>query len=128
MRLNSEGLSSAGLGDAPEILRVLREHQMSENDAFLKRLWPGVKKSTEWLIAKDGDGDGLITGNQHNTLDTDWFGPVAWLSGLYHAALLAAAILGLTQPAIRAALESFRATQTDKVLAHPDPRQPPTPA
>jgi 5-(carboxyamino)imidazole ribonucleotide mutase len=50
------------------------------------------------------------------------------VAGATNAALLAAAILGLTQPAIRAALESFRATQTDKVLAHPDPRQPPTPA
>ena len=41
----------------------------------------GIKQAVEWLIAKDGNGDGLIEGNQHNTLDTDWFGPVAWLSG-----------------------------------------------
>jgi uncharacterized protein (DUF608 family) len=72
------------------ILRVLREHEMSSDDAFLKRNWPHVKKAVEWLIAKDGNGDGLIEGNQHNTLDTDWYGPVAWLSGLYLAALLAA--------------------------------------
>jgi len=76
---------------AGTILRVLREHQMTPDDAFLKRLWPMVKLATEWLIAKDGDADGLITSNQHNTLDTDWFGPVAWLSGLYLASLLAAA-------------------------------------
>lgn len=69
------------------ILRVLREHQMCTDDAFLKRNWPHVKQAVEWLIAKDGNGDGLIEGNQHNTLDTDWFGPVAWLSGLYLAAL-----------------------------------------
>jgi hypothetical protein len=58
---------------------------------FLKRTWPQIKLATQWLIAKDGNGDGLIEGNQHNTLDTDWFGPVAWLSGLYLAALAAAA-------------------------------------
>jgi uncharacterized protein (DUF608 family) len=75
---------------AGTILRALREHQMSADDAFLQRTWPGIKRATEWLIAKDADGDGLITSNQHNTLDTDWFGPVAWLSGLYLAALLAA--------------------------------------
>ena len=78
---------------AGTILRALREHQASADDAFLKRIWPGVKKATDWLIAKDADGDGLIVGNQHNTLDTDWFGPVAWLSGLYVAALEAAAAL-----------------------------------
>ncbi len=78
---------------AGTILRVLREHQMSTDDAFLKRLWPGVKKATDWLIAKDADGDGIIVGNQHNTLDTDWFGPVAWLSGLYLSALLATAAM-----------------------------------
>ena len=75
------------------ILRTLREHQMSTDDAFLRRVWPGVKRATDWLIAKDADGDGIIESNQHNTLDTDWFGPVAWLSGLYLAALTAAATL-----------------------------------
>ncbi|MDD4870975.1 MAG: GH116 family glycosyl hydrolase [Kiritimatiellae bacterium] len=78
---------------AGTILRVLREHQMSADDSFLKRIWPGVKKATDWLIAKDADGDGIIVSNQHNTLDTDWFGPVAWLSGLYLGALLATAAM-----------------------------------
>jgi 5-(carboxyamino)imidazole ribonucleotide mutase len=50
------------------------------------------------------------------------------VAGATNAALLAAAILGLTQPAIRTALDAFRAAQTGKVLAQPDPRQPPTPA
>ncbi len=75
---------------AGTILRALREHQMSSDDAFLKRIWPRARLATEWLIAKDANGDGLIESNQHNTLDTDWYGPVAWLSGLYLAALLAA--------------------------------------
>ncbi len=77
-------------GQAGTILRALREHQMSADDSWLKRNWPAIRRATEWLIAKDGDGDGLIEGNQHNTLDTDWFGPVAWLSGMYLAAMRAA--------------------------------------
>lgn len=77
-------------GQAGTILRALREHQMSPDHAWLKQNWPGIRRATQWLIAKDGDGDGLIAGNQHNTLDADWFGPVAWLSGLYLAALRAA--------------------------------------
>jgi 5-(carboxyamino)imidazole ribonucleotide mutase len=47
------------------------------------------------------------------------------VAGATNAALFAASILGNTQPEIRAALEAFRAAQTDKVLAQPDPRQPP---
>jgi len=69
------------------ILRALREHQMCPDRAFLSRNWSQIKKATEWLIAKDENGDGIIESNQHNTLDTDWFGPVAWLSGMYAAAL-----------------------------------------
>lgn len=75
---------------AGAVLRAYREHQMSADDAFLRRNWPHVKRALDWLIAKDANGDGLIESNQHNTLDTDWFGPVAWLSGMYVAALRAA--------------------------------------
>ena len=75
------------------ILRTLREHQMSADDAFLKRVWPGVKKATEYLIDQDGNGDGIIECGQHNTLDADWYGPVAWLSGVYLASLHAASAL-----------------------------------
>jgi 5-(carboxyamino)imidazole ribonucleotide mutase len=45
-------------------------------------------------------------------------------AGATNAALLAAAILGTTRDDTRTALEEFRATQTDKVLAQPDPRVP----
>ena len=42
-------------------------------------------------------------------------------SGAINAALLAAAILGAKRPAIREAVRKFRAEQTGRVLAHPDP-------
>jgi 5-(carboxyamino)imidazole ribonucleotide mutase len=47
------------------------------------------------------------------------------VAGATNAALLAASILGNTHVAIRTALDAFRAAQTDKVLAQPDPRPPP---
>ena len=78
-------------GQAGTILRALREHQMCADDSLLKRNWPKIKLATQWLIAKDANNDGLIESNQHNTLDSDWFGKVAWLSGLYLAALSASA-------------------------------------
>ena len=76
-------------GQTGTILRVLREHQMSGDDKFLRRIWPRVKKSLEFLISKDEGADGIVDGPQHNTLDADWWGEVAWLSGLYVAALRA---------------------------------------
>ncbi len=72
------------------VLRALREHQISADGRFLRRNWPKMKLAMQWLIDKDENGDGLIESNQHNTLDTDWYGKVSWLSGLYLAALAAA--------------------------------------
>ena len=46
------------------------------------------------------------------------------VAGATNAALLAASILANANPKIREALDSFRAAQTDKVLAQPDPRSP----
>jgi 5-(carboxyamino)imidazole ribonucleotide mutase len=43
-------------------------------------------------------------------------------AGAVNAALFAAAILGIKHPPIRSALEAYRAEQTAKVLAQPDPR------
>jgi non-lysosomal glucosylceramidase len=76
-------------GQSMVILRTLREHQLSADDAFLRRVWPGAKRALAALIAHDADGDGLLDGAQHNTLDSQWYGAIAWLSGLYLAALRA---------------------------------------
>jgi 5-(carboxyamino)imidazole ribonucleotide mutase len=43
------------------------------------------------------------------------------VAGAKNAALFAASILAARQPAIGAALEKFRAQQTDSVLQNPDP-------
>jgi 5-(carboxyamino)imidazole ribonucleotide mutase len=45
-------------------------------------------------------------------------------SGAVNAALLAASILGVKHRRIREALRKFRAEQTGRVLAHPDPSRP----
>ncbi len=83
------GRSPADDGQAGVILRTLREHQMSCDDAFLKDLWPRVKKAVQYLIDKDGNADGIIEGPQPNTLDAAWYGKIAWLTSLYLAALRA---------------------------------------
>ena len=76
-------------GQAGTILRAYREHQMSTDDAFLKRNWPRIKKSFEPLLQLDGNDDGVLEGAQMNTLDQPWYGKIAWLSSLYVAAVRA---------------------------------------
>lgn len=71
------------------ILRTLREHQTSPDDAFLKRVYPRMKMALEYLIREDADEDGILEGSQHNTLDVNLYGPSSWLSSLYLGALRA---------------------------------------
>jgi uncharacterized protein (DUF608 family) len=78
------------------ILRALREHQTSTDNAFLARIWPGVKKATEYLIRQDPGEKGVIRGAQHNTLDADWYGEVSWYNGLYLASLQSSAVMADT--------------------------------
>ncbi len=76
------------------VLRTWREHLCSPDDSFLRKAWPGVKKAAIWLLEfdrKDPDGlDGLLHGEQHNTLDAEWYGKVHALCSLYLASLRAA--------------------------------------
>ena len=46
-------------------------------------------------------------------------------SGAANAALFACCILGISDPKVAAAVAEFRAAQTNKVLDHPDPKNPP---
>jgi uncharacterized protein (DUF608 family) len=76
-------------GQCGTICRAYREHQMSADPEFLKKVWPRVKKATEFMLARDTDSDGILDGAQYNTLDTTWYGANAWLSSLYLAAVRA---------------------------------------
>ena len=80
-------------GQCGTILRVYREHTMSPTDAFLGRIWPRVKESIQYLMAQDGDSNGVLEGKQYNTLDAAWYGPCSWISSLYVGALRAGAAM-----------------------------------
>ena len=62
---------------------------MSPDNAFLRRIWPNVKKAVKYLINLDANADGLIEGAQPNTLDAAWYGKISFLQSLYLAALKA---------------------------------------
>ena len=85
--------SSFADGQSGTVLRIYREHQMSPDGEFLQRNWPKIKQATEFLItSRDGATPTASSdGSQWNTLDTEWFGEVPWISGLYVASLRAAA-------------------------------------
>ncbi len=76
-------------GQCGVILRAWREYQMSPDDRYLRATWPRIRKSIEFMIGLDGDENGLLEGEQYNTLDAAWFGPMAWISSFYVAALRA---------------------------------------
>lgn len=95
IRFRGKGNGMAVDGQAGVVLRTYREHLMSPDDAFLRRVWPKTRLAMERLIQEDGNDDGILEGGQHNTLDSSWYGPVAWLSGEYQAALRAAEKMAL---------------------------------
>jgi uncharacterized protein (DUF608 family) len=76
-------------GQCGTILKAYREHQMSADDAFLKRNWPRIKKALEFSISQDGNEDGLIENSQHNTYDINFEGANTFVGSLYLAALRA---------------------------------------
>jgi uncharacterized protein (DUF608 family) len=80
-------------GQCGTILRIYREHQMSPDSSFLRRVWPKVRSALEWLVRADADANGILEGSQWNTLDAQWFGEIPWISGLYVAALRAGAAM-----------------------------------
>ena len=80
-------------GQMGGVIKTYREWKLCGDDAWLKRLWPKVRKSLEYAWSEenpdrwDRDHDGMLEGRQHHTLDMELFGPSSWLEGFYLAAL-----------------------------------------
>ena len=79
------------------ILKTYRDWKISGDSNWLRPLWPAVKKSLEFAWSPenedrwDPEKTGVLHGRQHHTLDMELFGPNAWLTGFYLAALKAGA-------------------------------------
>jgi non-lysosomal glucosylceramidase len=75
------------------IMKMYRDWQLSGDTAFLKALWPMVRKAVEfcWIPGGwDADKDGVMEGCQHNTMDVEYFGPNPQMGLWYLGALRAA--------------------------------------
>lgn len=96
------GGRSAADGLFSNVLAVYRDWKLTGDAAWLKAIWPAVKKSIAFAWEEsnsdgwDPDRSGVLHGRQHHTLDMELFGPNSWLSGLYLAALRAGAEMAET--------------------------------
>ncbi len=112
----------AGDSQGGYILKAYREHLGSPDDTFLRRNWPHIRKALEFLIAQDGDADGLIEGRQHQTYDQDYYGANTFVGALYLGALRAgetmADLLGQTDFArqCRTIFESGRRRSMERLF------------
>jgi len=79
------------------MIKTYREWKNCGDDAWLKRLWPKIRRAMEYAWSADNpdrwdpDRTGVLWGRQHHTLDMELFGPNSWLTTMYLAALKATA-------------------------------------
>jgi uncharacterized protein (DUF608 family) len=74
------------------LMKAYRDWQLSGDDAWLRRLWPRIRKAIEfcWIPGGwDADRDGVMEGCQHNTMDVEYYGPNPQMGGWYLGALRA---------------------------------------
>ncbi len=85
-------------GQCGTILGAYREHLLSPDRSWLDQHWPRVKLAMDYLISTwDVDEDGVLAGEQYNTLDSALGGSSSWLGSLYLAALAATEKMAMLQ-------------------------------
>ncbi len=84
-------------GQFGDVIKVYREWKLCGDDDWLRSLWEKIKAVMAYAWSDDNpdkwdhDRDGVLEGRQHHTLDMELYGPNSWLTGMYLAALKAAA-------------------------------------
>ncbi|MBP5286129.1 MAG: hypothetical protein ILO34_08510 [Kiritimatiellae bacterium] len=75
------------------VMKVYRDWQLSGDGEWLAKMWPRVKLvlSYAWRPGSwDEDADGVMEGEQHNTMDVNYYGPNSQMQFWYMGALRAA--------------------------------------
>jgi uncharacterized protein (DUF608 family) len=91
----TDGITAAD-GTWGQIIKAYLDWQLSGDDAWMRRMWPKVKKAMEFSWVEggwDGDRDGVAEGVQHNTYDVEFYGPNPMCGIYYLGALRAAAAM-----------------------------------
>jgi len=93
------------------VMKMYREWQLSGHDAWLRGMWPQVKKALEYAwVQWDANRDGLMEGEQHNTYDIEFYGPNSMMGTLYLGALRAGEIMAQAA-GDQAAADQYRAVR-----------------
>lgn len=85
---------ACGDGQMGAVIRAYRDWQISGDDAFLREIWPNLKRALEFAWTEpngwDPNKDGVMEGCQHNTYDIEFYGPNTMMGAMYLGALRAA--------------------------------------
>ena len=106
-------------GQAGIVLRSYRDYLISENNSsFLDKNWGNIKLALQYLInldKEDGEANGTIFGEQHNTLDAEWYGNVPVITSLYLAALAASVEMAIVMKDTKAEKEYITILEAGKM-------------
>ena len=112
---------AAADGQMGTIVRAYREWRLSGDDGWLETIWPGVKLALEFAWTGSGEASlvrvgsrqqawdpertGLLSGEQHNTYDIEFYGPNSMTTSIYLAALKAGSRMAEAMGDLQAAAE-----------------------
>ncbi len=89
------GIFDAADGQLGGIMKAHREWRASGDQKWLRKFWPLVKQSLDYMIEKyDPRHTGLLEEDHHNTYDINYFGPDGHCGSFYLGALAAAVKMG----------------------------------
>jgi len=86
---------AASDGQLGGIMKAYREWRIFGLNAWLKSIWPQVRKSLDYCISTwDPKGKGILEEPHHNTYDIEFWGPDGMCTSFYLGALAAAIEMG----------------------------------
>lgn len=89
------GFHAAADGQFGGIMKVYRDWRISGDTAWLRSLWPRVKRSLDYCIETwDPRHEGMVEEPHHNTYDIEFWGPDGMCTSFYLGALQAAVMMG----------------------------------
>ncbi len=95
IRAPAHDFHAASDGQLGGVMKVYRDWRISGDTAWMKKLWPQVRRSLSFCIATwDPEAEGIVREPHHNTYDIEFWGPDGMCTSFYLGALEAAVAMG----------------------------------